>query len=266
MKELLLIKLGGSVITDKSKHFFVRETNIAKLAGEIKSALKLSNARLIVGHGAGSFAHTPASIYKTKEGLINNKSLFGMGVTEEAARALNQIVVKHFIGKKIPTYTFSPGSFIFSDSKVYSKSYIDPVKKALEIKIVPVVYGDVVLDKKIGFTIFSTEKILSILARELKKDYEIRIIYVTDVDGVYDLNGKIIPRITNKNFDSLRAGILGAKGVDVTGGMLHKVEEALKLSKEIGVKTIIINGNAKGALKKAILGERVKGTLLWHGV
>lgn len=262
MKELLLVKLGGSVITDKSKHFFAREINIAKLAREIKSALKSSNARLIVGHGAGSFAHIPASIYKTKEGLINKKSLFGMGVTEEAAKALNQIVVKKFIGEKIPTYAFSPGSFIFSDSKVYSKSYIDPVKKALEIGIMPIVYGDVVLDKKIGFTIFSTEKILSILAKELLKDYKIRIIYVTDVDGVLDEKGKVIPQITEANFGKLKTSITGAKGVDVTGGMLHKVEEALSLVKNTGIKTQIVNGIKASRLKKAILGRVVEGTLI----
>lgn len=262
MKELILIKLGGSVITDKSKHFFAREANIAKLAGEIKSALKLSKARLIVGHGAGSFAHIPASIYGTKEGLINNKSLFGMGVTEEAAKALNQIVVKKFINKKIPTYAFSPGSFLISNAKVYSKSYIEPVEKALEIGIVPIVYGDVVLDRKIGFTIFSTEKILSILAKELLKDYKIRIIYVTDVDGVLDEKGKIIPQITEVNFGKLKTSITGAKGVDVTGGMLHKVEEALLLVKNIGVKTQIINGIKATRLKRAILGKVVEGTLI----
>ena len=185
-----------------------------------------------------------------------------MGVTEEAAKALNQIVVKKFIGKRIPTYAFSPGSFIISNAKVYSKSYIDPVKKALEIGIVPVVYGDVVLDKKIGFTIFSTEKILSILAKELLKDYKIRIIYITDVDGVLDDKGKVIPQITEANFSKLKTFITGAKGVDVTGGMLHKVEEALSLVKNTGIKTQIVNGIKAGRLKKAILGKAVEGTLI----
>lgn len=262
MKELILIKLGGSVITDKEKEYSAREDNITRLVREIKSALEKVKTKIVIGHGAGSFAHTPASIYKTKEGLVNSKSLFGMGVTEEAARLLNQIVVKKLISTKLPIYAFSPGSFLISDAKVCSKSYLDPIKKALEIGIVPVVYGDVVLDRKIGFTIFSTEKILSILARELKKDYKIRMIYVTDVDGVYDQEGKTISQITAKNFDSLKTGILGAKGVDVTGGMLHKVEEALRLSKEIGIKTLIINGNRKEILKKAILGKEVKGTLI----
>ena len=262
MEKLILVKLGGSIITNKSKEYFAREENITRFAREIKLALNEANIKIIVGHGAGSFAHTPASVYKTKEGLIAKNSLFGMGVTEEAARRLNGIVVKKFVGEKLPVYTFSPGSFIISDAKVYSKSYIDPIIKALEIGIVPIVHGDVVLDIKMGFTIFSTEKILSILANRMKKNYEIKMIYVTDVDGVHDERGEVIPVITNKNFDQLKSSIDGAKGVDVTGGMLHKVEEALFLAKKTGIKTQIINGKRPGLLKNVILGKKVGGTII----
>ena len=185
MKKLILIKLGGSIITDKSKEYVVRKENITRLAKEIDSALKKTGVKIIVGHGAGSFAHTPASIYQTKEGLINKKSLFGMSVTEEAARWLNDIVIKEFVSQKLPVFPFSPASFLISDTKVYTKSYIDPIKIALQIGSIPVVHGDVIIDKKIGCTIFSTEKVLSILAKELLKNYKIRIIYVTNVDGVF---------------------------------------------------------------------------------
>lgn len=262
MNTLILVKLGGSVITDKKRQYTVREENIARFTREIRSAIKTSKVKLIVGHGAGSFAHTPASIYRTKEGIINKKSIFGASVTEEAAKMLNAIVVKKFISEKIPVYSFSPGSFIISNTKVYSKSYLDPIKKALEIGVVPIVYGDVVLDRKIGFTIFSTEKILSILARELKHYYKIKIIYVTDVDGVLDSKGKVIKEISELNFSKLVKDITGAKGVDVTGGMLHKVEEALDLYDKTGIKTQIINGLKEGRLRKAILGGNVLGTII----
>lgn len=262
MNTLILIKLGGSVITDKKRQYAVREKNITRLAREIRLAIKKSNLKLIVGHGAGSFAHIPASIYRTKEGIINKKSVFGASVTEEAAKMLNAIVVKKFISEKVSVYSFSPGSCLISNTKVYIKSYFEPVKKALEIGIVPIVYGDVILDKKIGFTIFSTEKILSILARELKNDYKIKIIYVTDVDGVLGGKGTVIPQIIKSNFIKLKSGITGAKGVDVTGGMLHKVEEALDLYGRTGIKTQIINGLKKGRLRKAMLGQGVLGTIV----
>ncbi|QQG41575.1 MAG: isopentenyl phosphate kinase family protein [Candidatus Woesebacteria bacterium] len=263
MKELILIKLGGSVITDKSMEFTVRPENIKRLGGEIKAALKVFSGAIVIGHGAGSFAHTPAKKYQTKKGLINSKSLMGMSIVEDAARQLNAIVIKEFIKENLPVFPFSPASFIISDTLISIKSYIDPLEHLLLTGGHPVIYGDVIMDKKQGCTIFSTEKILSIIAKKLIKNYKIRMIYVTDVDGVYDENGKTIPVITSKNFDQLKSSILGARNVDVTGGMLHKVEESLKLAKTIGIKTQIVNGTKAGGLMNAILGKgRLSSTLV----
>lgn len=157
MKNLILIKLGGSVITDKKREFSVRKANILRLGKEIKSAIKSGKSKVIIGHGAGSFAHVPAHKYKTNEGLIGKNSLYGMAVTEDAARKLNSIVIKNFLSLGLPVFSFSPASFLISDAKIYSKSYLDPMKLALQIGVIPVVYGDVIVDKKIGCNIFSTE-------------------------------------------------------------------------------------------------------------
>lgn len=262
MKELILIKLGGSVITDKSKEFTSREDNILRLAKEIKEAQKVFKGKLIIGHGGGSFPHTPAAKYQTKKGIIDGKSVYGAALVEDAARRLNMIVVNGFLSQNLPVFTFAPSSFLISDALVCSKSYLDPLIKALEVGIIPIVYGDVVMDKKQGFTIFSTEKVLAVLAKEFGKEYKIRMIYVTNVDGVYDDRGKTIPEITNKNFDRIKISILGSGGIDVTGGMLHKVQEALDLAGKINVVTQIINGNRSGSLKNAISGKKVVGTTI----
>lgn len=262
MKELILIKLGGSVITDKGREFTPKQKNILRLAKEIREAKNKYLGKIIVGHGGGSFPHTPASKYQTKKGLINKDSVIGAALVEDAARKLNMIVVSNFLSQKLPAFTFSPSSFLISDTLVCSKSYLDPIKKALEVGILPVVYGDVVMDKKLGVTIFSTEKILSVLVKALKEEYKIRMIYVTNVDGVYDEKGKTIPEISTKNFNALKTAIIGSRGIDVTGGMLHKVEEALILAKRYKTRTTIINGERRGNLKKAILGKETTSTLV----
>jgi len=262
MKNLILIKLGGSVITDKKKPFTAKPEAISRFAKEIKAAsLDLGqNTLFLTGHGGGSFPHTPATKYQTKNGIINKDSLIGAVLVEDAARQLNMILIKNFLSQDLPVITFSPSSFLISDAQVCSKSYLEPLKKALEIGMIPVVYGDLVMDVKTGFTIFSTEIIFSELAKELKEEYEIRIIYVTNVGGVYDENGRTIPEISNNNFETVRSSIIGSKGIDVTGGMIHKVEEALKLVKMTGIETTIINGNMRGDLKKAILGVKIVST------
>lgn len=260
METLVLVKLGGSVVTDKTKEFTSNGENIIRFAKEIKNALKNYKGKIIIGHGAGSFAHTPASKYQTKKGLISKESLLGMSIVEDAARQLNAIIVKGFIKNNIPVFPFSPASFLISDSQVYLKSYLDPLINALMVGQMPIVYGDVIIDKSQGCTIFSTEKVFEVLAKALSKKFKIRMIYVTDVDGVYDVNKKTIPVITNKNFEYVKKSIIGLSTKDVTGGMLHKVEEALAITKKYNISTVIINGNIKGNLQKAIEGKNIVGT------
>ncbi len=262
MKSLFLIKLGGSVITDKKREFSARGKNILRLAREIKKAKgKLGkNAFFIIGHGGGSFAHTPAARYKTKEGIVNRESIMGAAFTEDAARRLNMIVVNNFLKEKLPVFSFSPASFLFNDPKVSKKSYFDPIIKALEIGLMPITYGDVIMDSKFGFTIFSTEKILFLVAARLKKDYEISQFYVTGTSGVYDENGNTISVISDKNFNRLKTSITGAKTVDVTGGMIHKVESAVYMSKKHKIKTVILNGLKEGQLYKALTGKKTIST------
>ncbi len=258
MKKLILIKLGGSVITDKSKPFTARPEVISRLAKEIKDAgEKLGKEILfLIAHGSGSYGHTIASKYQTQKGLINKNSIKGFSLTSETAVDINRIVLKELLRVGVPAVSFSPMSFTYSN-----KIFLSPLLKSLELGFVPLVYGDVVFDIKNGFTIYSAEKTLGNLTRKLKKIYKIeKIIECGDTDGVYDSEGKTIPEINSKNFKKVNKWITGSKSTDVTGGMIHKVEESLRLSKETNIKTLIINGNKKGNLIFALLGKTVLGT------
>ena len=140
------------------------------------------------------------------------------------------------------------------------KAFLSPLLKILEFKMLPVVYGDVVLDNKKGCFIASTEKILSFLALKLKAKFGIeKVIHCGKTDGVYDKQGKTIPKISTESFDKVRAEIGGSDGIDVTGGMFHKIEEALTLAKN-GIPSVIINGARPGELLNALLGKFYRGT------
>ena len=260
MKKLILIKLGGSVITDKGKPFTARISVIRRLAREIKTAREElgEDTLFLVGHGGGSFPHIPAAKYQTHKGNINKNSLRGFVLTSDAAIDIDRIVVKQFISVGLRAVPFSPMSFIYAN-----KVSLSPIVKCLELGLIPLVYGDVILDQSCGFTIYSAEKILGILARKLKETYKIeRIIECGDTDGVYDSKGKTIQLINSKNFKEVKEWIMGSKSTDVTGGMIHKVEESLKLAKETKIPTILINGNKAGNLQKTILAGEVNSTLI----
>lgn len=250
MKDLILVKLGGSVITDKSKPYTARIDTIQKLAKKIKS-FKNKNTDLIIGHGQGSYAHIPASKYQTHLGIVNSKSIFGFAEVSEMAKRPNTILTQEFLKLKIPVISFSPVSFVFTNETKLNKFLINPISRSLEIGLIPVIYGDVILDKsKRGFCIYSGEKTLDILATKLSKKYKrIMIIYYTDTNGVYDDKGKTIPLITTKNFKEIKKYLTGSGNTDVTGGMIHKVEESLKLVQKLDAEVYITNGfdlNKKG--------------------
>lgn len=250
------------MITDKAKPFTAQPFVIRRLAEEIKkSKTRLKNTEIIVGHGSGSFGHTLASKYQTQLGLINKNSTQGFCRVSKVAVDINRIVLKEFLRAGINVLSLSPVSFIYSNSDKLGDVFLKPIKKALELNLVPIVYGDVILDTKKGFCIYSGEKTLDLLALKLSKYYKIdKIIMVGNTDGVYDKRGNTIDRITLKNFAQVKKSLGGSKSTDVTGGMLHKVEESLNLARKLKIKTLIIDGKRKSELLGALLSKKHHGT------
>ncbi len=262
MKKLLLIKLGGSLITDKSSDYTARPEVIARLAREIKSAEKNFDGDIILAHGSGSFAHTPAAKFKTKDGLTDRQSFAGLPLVADAAVQINRIVIQHFLAEKLPAVSFSPASLFLTRSQKISSTHLAPVLHALHLGYLPILYGDIIFDLKQGFCIYSSEKTLALLATKLAKKYsQINLLFCGDSDGVYDDRHQTIPTITPKSFTRLKKFITGSAKTDVTGGMLHKVEESVALAKK-GIETLIIDGQKPGELKRAILGQKHTGTLI----
>jgi isopentenyl phosphate kinase len=142
-----------------------------------------------------------------------------------------------------------------------------PIKAAIERGLAPTVYGDVALDEELGCTIVSTEELFGFLAQKLPVR---RLVLVGEVDGVYerdptqDPSAARIPRITPDSFETLRLGIGGSDAVDVTGGMLSKVQAMVSLvAKGRAERVHLISGRSRGALTRVLLddSERV-GTVI----
>jgi len=270
MKELILVKFGGSVITDKNKPFSEDLDTIKRLAKEIHEARQEKNFRLIIGHGGGSYPHTPASKFRTNEGFINERSHEGLAKVQDAASKLNRIIVKELINAGENAVSINPSSCTIAENGIIKKMFLDSTEKLLDFDMVPVPYGDVCIDLKKGCSILSTEIILSYITRAFNrsKKYKVsRILMCGRVDGVFtgnpDTNPKaeLIPVITTKNIKEIEGFLRGSSGIDVTGGMLHKVKIILELTK-FGLESEVINAKKQGILKKALLGENGLGTII----
>lgn len=260
MKPIVVVKIGGSLITDKNKPFSVKEKALKIISEEVKKA-QAYGKQLIVGHGAGSFAHVPAKKYQTHKGIINQQSYRGIAEVADVAAQLNRIVIKSLLGAGMNAVSISPLSTMVAENHELKLICTESLEETLKLNLLPVVYGDQILDTKIGCTIYSTEKVLGYLALHLKsKGYEIeRMIHCGQTNGVYDSDGNTIPELNSGNIDDYRKAIGGSGGTDVTGGMEHKVLETLELAKQ-GIPGLIIDGIEHGTLSEAIAGKEVLGT------
>jgi len=264
MKDLILIKLGGSLITDKTKPFTPRLDVIKRLAKEIHEARQEKGIELIVGHGGGSFPHKPAKDYRTNEGIINKESYKGISLVQDAASQLNRIIVKSFIEAGENAISVQPSAGLIAEDGRIKEWYLESIKEMLKQGLLPIPYGDVALDMKKGCCIISTEEVLNYLAKQLGSK---KIILAGIVDGVFtsdpqkNPNAKLIKEINSKNYEEIKKYLGGSAGIDVTGGMLHRVERIFELTK-FGVEAEIINGEKENILKRTLIGERGLGTII----
>ena len=261
MKELTLVKLGGSLITDKSKPYTVRQETLERMAREIKES---GNKNLIVAHGQGSFGHQPAHEYQIQKGIVNEKSYKGLSIVQDVAAKLNRIVVEAFIKNGLNAITVQPScSAVCKNGRIINWN-LEPIEQMLEHNQLPIPYGDIGFDLKMGCCIISADEIMNYFARNMKVD---RIIMVGKVDGVMtadpnkNRSAELIREVTTKNYSKIKSSLTGSDGVDVTGGMLSKVERMLELAK-LGIESEIINGDKPGYLKRALMGERGLGTVI----
>lgn len=248
----MFLKLGGSLITDKTRAFTVHHKIIARLADEVRQALDTSpELQLLIGHGSGSFAHWVAKPYGTRQGVETPTQWRGYAEVATAAARLNRIVTDAFCEAGVPVLSVQPSASARCHDGVIEYLDTRPLHVALRRRLVPLVHGDVALDAVRGGTIISTEDIFLFLAEELRPA---RVLLLGEVKGVLDQNGNVISRITPLDLPGLRGTLSGAAGVDVTGGMIDKVTRMAKLVQQHPkISVHIFTGDEPGLLTRALL-------------
>ena len=262
--DVILVKLGGSLITDKGQPETARPQAIERLAAEIARGAELvAPARLIVGHGSGSFGHVAAARYEIAGGLSSRSQLPGISLTQERAAALHWQVVAALAAAGALPFSLAPSSALVTAGRSPVAFADEPLLLALERGLLPVIYGDVVLDRERGVAICSTESLFALLAQRLpERGVSVRrTIWLGETAGVYGRDGGLLPLLTRSDLDAAGTAIGGSAGTDVTGGMRHRVETALALA-DLGVPSLIADGQVPGLLESALAGEEVPGTIV----
>ena len=262
MNSLHFLKLGGSLLTDKTGVEQTRPQVITRIAREIAQARSQQpDLALLLGHGSGSFGHVAAAKHGTRQGVHTPEQWVGFAQVSDAAARLNKIVTNTLIQYGVPAISFQPSASAVCANGLLESMATKSIHRTLRHNLIPLVYGDVAFDLVRGGTIISTEEVFALLVTEFQPTW---LLLAGETDGVYDSHGDTIPRITPANFAEVKAALGGSRGTDVTGGMASKVQAMLALVEAHPTLSILIfSGLHPGNITQALLEPAtVRGTIL----
>jgi len=257
-----IIKIGGSVITDKSSYLKVRKENLSKICKQFRTWDK----PLIIVHGAGSFGHIVAEKHSIQTGFKDMSQLAGIVKIRQDMSSLTQEVVSCLIENDVKAMGFQTSALSYSEDNEVSY-FLKPVEKSLSLGIYPVLSGDVLFAEKESFTIHSGDSIINNLVKNFSVN---QVIFLTDVDGLFEKTEdentrKLVRKLSYQDLEKFQAEEMKNDVIDVTGSMQGKIEEISKLLKHVE-KVVILNGlfpkrlrfilNNEEAVSTTILGEK----------
>jgi isopentenyl phosphate kinase len=260
---LVLLKLGGSLITDKIRPRTPRLNTLSRLANEIASALRQDpSLHLIMGHGAGSFGHVSANKHGTRQGVSTPDQWRGFAEVWWDAATLNRMVIEALLEAGLPAISLPPSASVLARDGEVASWDVRPLKAALEARLLPVIYGDVIFDTQRGGTILSTEDLFSHLVGRLLPGRMLLAGIEPGVWGDYPNRSQVIPKITTQSHQDILSALRGSAATDVTGGMESKVKQGIQLISEFpNLEILIFSGDEPGILQEVLLGAR-KGTVI----
>lgn len=263
---MFLIKLGGSVVTNKERKCTFLEKRTRRLVEE----MRYIEGPMLITHGGGSFGHDKASYFRLKEGLQEElqgsdiDQVQGFCEVQEDMRNLNQLILGLMNRAGMKVVSVPTCSVVTYSNFKISKIDFKVFDRIIDLGARPMAFGDVVFDNKTVFTICSADALMVELAKRYRPD---KAVFVTDVDGLFEENPDDHPNaslITEvRSTKDVPKGLRTSgkrKGVkDVTGGMVSKTIASLKMAR-MGVETWMVNGAVDDRVGRLLKGYDVVGT------
>jgi len=243
---MILIKLGGSIITNKEKPQSARRKTIDNILKQIK---KIDEPKILV-HGGGSYGH----YWSVRYGMHTKPSRYslkGLSVVKNSMIELDKIILNSATKNRLNPYCLPPTDFMNGNKPIRSK--IEKIGEIAKSGLTPVTYGDALWYGQKKSYILSGDVIMTAIAKVLKPRLSV---FVLNVDGVYsDTRSKKLIYDFKKEKPKI-----SKNSMDVTGGMTRKITEATKMSR-FGLKVFFVNGNKPQRITDAVSGKKFEGTL-----
>ena len=261
-RDIILLKLGGSLLTDKNKPFSIREEVVKSAIRQIIEA----NKKIILIHGGGSFGHPLAKKYSISKGLDKTipNQILGVAKTHQSMNKFNTYLVNYFLEQNYPVLSIQASSIFIKDSEIISTKSLDIIETALDLNIMPILYGDIILDKQGSFSIISGDHIIFSLCQNLSTYKVSKVVFAMESDGLYVVddtnseNCKLITDCYSNDLDSLELADLGQK-IDVTGGIKGKLD-FIKTICKCKIPVQLINGLIEDYIYKSLKNQNLNCT------
>ncbi|MGH9379999.1 MAG: isopentenyl phosphate kinase [Thermoanaerobaculia bacterium] len=259
--DLVFVKLGGSLITDKQRSGTVRVQDLQRCANELADGSRGRRFRLVVGHGSGSFGHPAAQRAGLLPGAQGQAQRAGVARTHLEARRLHARVLEALDDAGLCPFSLSASSFLVTEDRRPAQLATEPMERVLELGLVPLLFGDVVMDRVRGAAITSTETLFLEMIRRLKRHGHrvARVVWAGDTDGVLDSDGQPVRTLRPAAAARLARGLTGAAGPDVTGGIRHRLEIAAAMARS-GIPSLLVDGRQRDRLRDAVARGRATGS------
>ncbi len=256
--ECLFLKLGGSLLTDKTRPEALRTELARALCRQIAHVWQAQpGLRLLLGIGSGSFGHVPARQYGLAPGVQHPDAWYGAALTADSAARLVRQVVAWLLELQLPAWSVQPSACWTTMNRTIVQGDGHRVVQALQRGLIPVVHGDVMLDTSQGIAIASTEEVFRCLVPYLRPS---RILLAGEVPGVLRdpqqglAAANVVPWIEMDDLAHLGMALGASRGIDVTGGMADKVKRCLAIVRDYPSTIVhIFDGRPAHALQRLML-------------
>ena len=262
MTHLVIVKLGGSILTEKHyRRPVVRKRLIRKIASALKRVrISHPNFSFILLYGGGSFGHPLAQRYRLMNASLTRRALVGFGHTTIAMRELGNRLTRILLAVGLPVVPLQTSTFVEQrGSRLHFASFA-VIETILRHRGIPLLGGDIVIADRTRIVVASADALAVALVAHFPNS---KLLFATDVAGVYAIfppprGGQPLAHISRRELAVLTQPATTTTKRDVTGGMIGKLKA---LSALRGVSVVIFNGRIVKNFGAAIAGKEI-GTVI----
>jgi len=265
-KKITVLKLGGSLLTDKSVKYKLRDDTLNKIAYEIKECIDLRLIEeLVIIHGVGSYGHPPVLKYNLHKGFKNQDQLIYLSKTQYKVNSYRSMITKSFLDLEIPVNLIHASSMVIGKNMKITDYFFKSLIGYLSLGMVPLIGGDMMYDDNMGFSVCGGDQLAIIISREIGANH---LIFATDVSGIYDKDPKkdpnalLLKEININEIEQIMERMDESNKSDASGRMKGKILSLISAKDLIknGLEVSIISMMKSGTLKKYLKGQDIDAT------